>query len=204
MGQPYSITFSNNSSKKGTACLYQQDPNNLGNVLPLAWFARPAYPNMSVIFSWTIDFSFFWAQTGTLMPGVQVNPGQTIAADIQNSNSIVLSAPAPYDFRFGTPQRGQQSGTFYITGDATIPPNTASVGIGMSGAGTFAMQAQPNYTNIFTPRASYWLTFGNYQQGQALDVDSISNSVEVSFPGNVYDMRVTLEPNNMFTVSQGR
>lgn len=204
MGQTYSITFSNNSSTPGTACLYQQDPNHLGNVLPLAWFARPAYQGMSVIFSWTIDYSFFWAETGTLMPGVQVNPGQTIPADTQNSNNIVLSAPAPYDFRFGNPQRGPQPGTFYITCDATIPTNTATVGIGMSGAGTFAVQAQPNYNNVFTPHPSYWLTFGNYQQGQALDVYGMGESVEVSFPGNVYDMRVTLNPNNTFTVTQGR
>jgi len=205
MSYPYSITFINNSNQAGTACLYQQDSGHYGpGAMSLAWMARPAYPNMSVVFSWTIDYSFFWAETGALKPGVQVNPGQTIPADPRDSNSIVLTSPAPYNFRFDSPQQRSQQGTFYVTGDASIPPNTVTFGIGMSGAGTFGVQAQPNYTNVFTPHPSYWLTFGNYQQGQVLDVDSMVEAVRVEFPGNVYDMRVTLNPDNTFTVQQGR
>jgi len=205
MGYPYSITFINNSRQAGTACLYQRDFDYSGpDLMSLAWMASPAYPSMSVVFSWTIDYSFFWAETGALSPGVQVNPGQTISADPQNSNSIVLTSPAPHNFQFGDPTRGQQPGTFYVSGDASIAPNTVTMGIGMSGAGTFGVQAQPNYTNVFTPHPSYWLTFGNYQQGQALDVDSMSNAVRIEFPGNVYDMRVTFNADNSFIVDQGR
>jgi hypothetical protein len=205
MSSSYSLTFTNNSDRAGTVCLFQKDHGYEGpNAMSLAWMARAAHPGMSASFSWSIDYSFFWAETGVLRPGVQVNPGQTIPADPRDSNSIVLSAYAPHDFRFSNQQRGQQAGSFYINCDATNPNNMASVGVSMSGAGTFAVPAMPNYMNVFTPRPSYWLTFGNYRQGQVLDVDDITDAVQIDFPGNVYDMKVTLKDNGQFTVEQGR
>ena len=114
MSYPYSINFINNSMQAGTACLYQQDSGYQGyNDLSLAWMTRSANPNSSVGFSWSTDYSFYWAETGMLRPGVQVNPGQTIPADPRDSNSIILSTRPPYGFSFGKPIPGPQQGHIF-------------------------------------------------------------------------------------------
>jgi len=201
MSSAYSITFFNNTSQPGTVCLYQQNQFQPGpNIMSLAWFTWFVDPNDSVKFEFTIDYSFFWAESGTLVPGVTVIPGQTVAADLYNSNSITLSESSSGSLQFGTPQMGPQSGSLYIQCNSAVPPNLATVGIGMSGSGTFAVQAQPNYTNIFTPHPTYWLTFGNYNTGEVLDTYNMNTNTEVSFPANVYAMEATLNANYTFTV----
>ncbi|MBV5333925.1 protein rhiA, partial [bacterium] len=44
---------------------------------------------------------------------------------------------------------------------SNVVPNQTSVGVGMSGSGTFAIQAAPNMTAVFTPHPNYWVVFGN-------------------------------------------
>lgn len=204
MSSSYSITFINNSGQFGTACLFQQSPDQAGPyVVPLAWFTRSLPPSATTVFSWTIDYSFFWSKTGSLEPGKQVNPGQMVSADLQGSNSITLKSMGSNNFQF-TDQQSGQPGSLVINCDSSVPPGTVSVGIGMSDEGTFCVQAQPNMMNSFTPQPSYWLVFGEYEQGQVLDVDRMSDAVRVEFPGNVYDMRVTINADGSFTIDQGR
>jgi hypothetical protein len=205
MSSSYSITFINNSGQFGTACLFQKSPDQSGPyVVPLAWFTRSSPPNATTVFSWSIDYSFFWSKTGALRPGVKVNPRETVSADLQGSNSITFTSAGSDNFQFSDQQQGQQPGSLVINCDTTIPPNTVSVGIGMSDACTFCVQARPNMMNAFTPQPSYWLVFGQYQQGQVLDVDRMSDAVRVEFSGNVYNMSVTLNADNSFTIEQGR
>ena len=165
MGNLYTLTFVNNSSNDWTAAVYQTDPalQQTTNAMSLAWFTKAAAKTTSVDFTWTIDYSFVWSETGTLIPGVLFKASQNWAADLNSSNKVTFTQQPSGAFTFANQTMGQPTGSLLIAQDGTIPSNTASVGIGMSNAGTFAVPAQPNINLTFSPHPQYWITFGKYQ-----------------------------------------
>ena len=201
-GVEYSLTFANDSCNGADVCIYQEDPDlSNSRVMSLAWFTKFAWPTTRIKFTWTLDYSFVWDRTGTLEAGVVFNASQDWGANLSTTNQVTLT----YDenaFTFRNQTAGGRQGSLYITEDGTIPLQVGSVGIGMSGAGTFVSQAQPNWELVFTPHPTYWITFGNYTQGQVLDTLSISNAAEIQFPDNVYDMNAILNRNNTWTIEQ--
>jgi hypothetical protein len=198
----YSILFVNNSGNAGSACVYQQNPNaGDPNVMSLAWFAKYAFPTTKISFQWTVDYDFIWSQTGTLVPGIIFMASQVWPADLSTANLVTLTCVGgAYTFKNQT--AGPTPGNLYINQDETIPPKQAAVGIGMSGAGTFAVQAQPNWNLTFTPPAvpQYWITFGNFTQGEVIDTAGLTNAVQIQFPVNTYSMTATLNADNTWTV----
>ena len=197
----YSLIFVNNSSQTGSACVYQQDPDiTIPDVMSLAWFAKRAAPTTRVAFSWSIEYDFVWSQTGTLVPGVVFVASQTWPADLSNSNQVTFTNLGGA-YTFYNQMKGPRAGSLYITEDGTIPAGQASVGIGMSGFGTFAVQAQPNMNLVFTPHPEYWISFGNYVQGQVVDISSMNNPAQIQFPPNVYSMTAILNPDNTWTIT---
>jgi len=200
-GVTYSLIFQNQSTNQGSGCVYQEDPNlALPNVLSLAWFSKVAAPNTNITFQWTIDYSFVWAETGLLIPGVMFMAGQTVPADLSTTNSITLSYIGSA-YQFANQTAGANAGSLYIREDNTVPLKMASVGIGMSGSGTFAVQAQPNYNLIFTPHPKYYITFGNFAKGQVMDTTSVTNKAEIAFPPGVTSMTAILGADNSWKVS---
>ncbi len=199
----YSLTFINNSNLEGDACVYQQDPDlGVENVQTLAWFTKSAAPTTQLIFDWSIDYSFVWSQTGNLVPGVVFTASQTWAADLSSTNQVTFTDENGA-FTFENQTQGAEEGSLYISEDGTIPVGEASVGIGMSGFGTFAVDAEPNYNLVFTPHPEYWITFGTYTQGEVMNISESTNSAQISFPDNVYAMTATLNADNTWTITQG-
>lgn len=198
----YTINFFNNSSLEGSFCVFQQTPEDIGpNVFALAWFAKLTNPGTRLSFSWDLDYCFIWDETGVLVPGITFEASQVLAGGLTENNMVTLTkGDGAYEFVHQT--TGGQPGSLAVNNDATIPVGEASVGIGMSGSGTFAVQAQPNITYVFTPHPQYWVAFGNFQQGQALDSSEINNPVQLMFPPNTYDLDVTLNADNSWTVTQ--
>ncbi len=201
MGQQYAINFANNSINGWSACVFQQD-ENIGQtgVMSLAWFAKKCNPATKCNFNWTIDYSFVWAETGVLVPGVNFSASQTVAAGLTSNNLITFDNNGA--FLFEGQGTATPAGSLYIDQTPNIPLYTASVGIGMSGSGTFAVQAQPNINATFTPHPKYWMAFGQFTPGDVLDIQQMSNIVEIDFPANVYTMYVTFNADNSWTVSQ--
>lgn len=199
-GVEYSLVFRNNSSNPGNACVFQEDPEiGVENVLSLAWFSKFANPTTQVIFKWQINYDFVWAETGQLVPGVLFIASQTWRGDLSTQNKVTLTHDISYTFenlRAGTPQ-----GSMYIVEDSTVPLKQASVGIGMSGFGTFVVQAQSNMNLTFTPHPSYWIAFGNYTQGQVLNITTINNPAQIEFPPGVTSMTAVLNLDNSWTVT---
>ncbi len=201
-GTKYTLNFVNNSSLTGDACVYQQDPDiNDPNVMSLAWFCKPATPTTTVRFEWTIDYSFVWSETGKLQPGVMFTASQDWPADLTSSNQVQFTKVGGA-YTFQNQQQGPQPGTLYVNQDGTITPNQASVGIGMSGSGTFAVQSQPNITAMFTPHPQYWITFGDFSQGEVLDITQITSDANIDFGVNNYSMTAILNADNTWTVEQ--
>jgi rhizosphere induced protein len=199
MSVKYSLTFNNRSRNTGNACVYQTAPNNeLSQVMSLAWFSKRAHPTTSIRFDWTIDYSFMWDVTSVLVPGVRFDASQNWPADLSTTNQVTFTLEdGAYTFK---DQGKGTAGSLIIIQDGTLPHKHASVGIGMSGAGAFVVQAQPNLTEVFTPHPKYWITFGNYEAGQVMDTQSLTLAQELDFPENVYAMTVTLNDDNTWTV----
>jgi hypothetical protein len=209
-GTQYTLRVNNNSTNMVDMCTFQKDPNiGVPNVMSLAWFAKTAWPSTNLAFRWTIDYSFSWSETGELKPGVYFDASQTwpadpsvdgVSTDRSGGNQIGFSHESNA-YRFtSTPTPGAQTGSLYIKQDAKIPLKQASVGIGMAGSGTFAVQSQPNLNLTFTPHPKYFLAAGTFTQGEVLDVGSITNPVEIRFPANVFSMTATLNEDNTWTV----
>jgi len=198
----YSVKVTNNSSSTWDVFMYQQQPGPPSpGVFSLAWFSMPMSPTTTATFSWDITYDFVWSQTGTLVPGVTFIAGQTWQADPVSANYVQLIEPQENLFTFNNENATGPQGSLSIWQDGKVAANAASVGIGMSGFGTFAVQAQPNTTAVFTPEPSYWIAFGSQmQQGCVLET-VVGNSSQVTFGQNVYQMNAVLGGNNLWTIS---
>lgn len=201
----YQLYFVNNSTISGSACVYQQDPNiGMPNVMSLAWFAKAANPNTSLLFQWNIDYNFVWSETGVLTPGVIFMAAEKVGANLKDQNLIEFTKENDAFTFKKPPKKGTTSGTLFIDQDDTIPSKMASVGVGMSGKGTFVVESQPSVLAKFTPHPQYWITFGTYQLGQVMDVETIvDKSAQIEFPPAVSTMTATLNKDNTWTVTPG-
>jgi hypothetical protein len=202
----YSLTVTNNSTQFQDLCIYQKAVDlGVPNALSLAWLTAPAWPNTTVQFTWSLDYSFVWSQTGVLKPGVTFDAQQIAPADPDNlnANQILFDyRNGAFTFTPGSASGTAQLGSLYVRELSTIPTAAATVGIGMSNAGVFAVQAEPNMNLVFTPHPSYWVSAGTFQQGQVLDIEQITNEQEVDYNGT-FNMTAVLDATNLWTVKSG-
>ncbi|WP_165218821.1 hypothetical protein [Affinirhizobium pseudoryzae] len=199
----YSLTCVNESQLSGSFAVFQKPlPSTMpGNVFSLAWFARPTAPNTRVTFTWGLDYSFTWSETGILKPGINFAASQVIPADPNALNQIELKKDDYGATTFSGLSAGGSLGSLTIKQLSNVKPNETSVGIGMAGSGTFAVQAQPNMTAVFTPHPNYWVIFGNFETGDVMDVEDVTNAVEVTYGGARTSRNAVLNLDNMITVS---
>ncbi|NOK31951.1 protein rhiA [Corallococcus exercitus] len=210
-GQKYSIKFINNSNNDWTFCCFQKDPTITDpTIMSLAWYTKKVVSGESVTFTWYITYNFLWASTGILQPGITFDASQVVGADLTNDNLITLTSPASEEYKFISESNAGTSGSLSIYCDNTIPDpkvvtnGAPSVGIGMSGQGTFALQAQPNTTTTFTPNPTYYITFANeLSLGQVMSAEQTTSAQQVSFPGAVNLCTATLDHTNAWSLSYG-
>ncbi|GAA4455162.1 hypothetical protein [Phytohabitans houttuyneae] len=195
----YQLTVMNNSSEPWDIFMFQKNPaGQLTNphLRSLAWFRKYTAPNSVATFTWSLDYSFSWSQTGALIPGVVYSAGQTFPADPFKSgyatagqagswtNFIYHADNDYYEFvkgPGGVPAHA--SGTLYINVDKSVPNQLAAVGIGMSGAPAFALPALTNILHEFTPQPVYYVAAGTQmKQGQVL-IEEVSNAAELDYDG---------------------
>lgn len=200
-GNPYSLTLINSSAMSWTFYVYQQIPNQLSaNVFSLAWFCSPftIMPGNQITFQWTIDYTFVWGATGMLIPGVTFYASGQRAANLVSANTTTFSnSPGP---NLSAPVAGQPQGSLVISDAANVPNNVYSVGIGMGSAGTFVTNAGANLTHIFTPTPTYWIAAGtNVQIGTVLNIATITQNAQVTFPPNIFALTYTLGLDNTWS-----
>lgn len=199
----YSLTCVNNSNLTGSFAVFQKPlPLTMpGNVFSLAWFARPTHPGTSVTFNWSVDYSFVWSETGVLKPGINFNASQVIPADPDRLNQVQLTVDSYNASYFTTPNSTGTPGCLTIQQLSSVVPNRTSVGVGMSGAGTFAVQAAPNMTAVFTPHPNYWVLFGNYETGDVMDIEDVTGAQEVTYGGSLTSRTASLGLDNLINIS---
>jgi hypothetical protein len=197
----YSLTFSNASGKPGSACVYQTDAyNNDPGRMSLAWLCEFSYPLTIVHFRWETNYSFVWGTTGQLRPGMIFGASQTWDADLSTGNQVSFGYRSD-SYEFYDQTAGAPYGSLSIKQDGNIWSKDAAVGIGMSGSGAFVQQAESDTLLTFNPQPRYWIAFGDYTKGKVLDVEQISNPVEIYFPSGITSMRAVLNQDNTWTVS---
>ncbi|HWI61334.1 MAG TPA: protein rhiA [Symbiobacteriaceae bacterium] len=197
----YVLIVKNNSNLEGDICVYQASPDMQNpSVMSLAWFAQHVHPTTITTFEWTLDYCFFWEETGSLASGINCTAKQIWPADLAEKNAVTLTHTNGA-FTFTNLGAAEQKNALQIQQDATVPLHAATVGIGMAGAGTFGIQTAPNIEAMFTPHPAYWVTLGQFVQGQVLNVTEITNKVQIEFPPNVFVMEATLQPDNTWTVT---
>ncbi|MCT4584458.1 MAG: protein rhiA [Peptostreptococcaceae bacterium] len=194
----YTVKIKNNGSFKGDIAVYQRQPDleKMG-AMSLAWFTKGSNPNTEVEFGWGIDYSFVWSEVGKLKPGVIFKASQTVDAGLKVNNKVKLDKN-DYGYLFENLTTDPvHAGTLLIEESGLVPGGEASVGIGMSGFGTFVWQAEPNVDLAIQPKPEYWVTYGTYRQGEILDVQQMVNkSLKLDFPINKYNAVVTLNSDN--------
>ena len=199
----YSLEVQNNSSGYTNFCMYQSPPDtNLGvQVETLAWFVEPAYPTTTTTFAWDVDYSFCWSEAGPLSAGVTFSASQVWAADPMNpvQQAVQLHrTDRAYTFQRLAADIRRHPGNLYIEQGGDVPLREASVGIGMSGSGTHAVEAQPNLHLIFTPHPRYWLVAGNFEHGEVLDMAEVSNAIEIDYYGAQTSKKLSYSMSNLF------
>jgi hypothetical protein len=187
----------------GSFAVFQKPPPMTvpGNVFSLAWFARPAAASSQVTFTWGLDYSFVWSETGVLQPGIKFSATQNLSADPNGQNIVQLTLDNYGATTFANPAGTGALGSLTVQQLPNVVPNRTSVGVGMSGSGTFAVQAAPNMTAVFTPHPNYWVIFGNYTMGEVMDIEDVSSAVEVTYGGALTSRTASLSLGNVITVS---
>ncbi|QZY54863.1 protein rhiA [Crassaminicella profunda] len=196
--ETYRLKVKNEGTFKGNLAIFQRqaDLEEMG-AMPLAWFTKGSNPNTMVEFCWNVDYCFVWSEEGILKPGVVFRASQTIDGGIWVNNKVVLDKNI-YGYVFSEQTTATaQAGSLIIEENNSIPGGEASVGIGMSGFGTFVWQTEPNANLTIQPKPQYWIAYGTFKQGEVLDIQQLMNtSLELNYPTNKYNATVTLNSDN--------
>lgn len=203
MAKTYSVTVNNRASHSAYFMVFQNDPTSWApNALSLAWFAKYSNPSPTarIKFQWTVDTGFSWAETGELKPGIQFAASETYDPT-GGLNKITLDYNKAY--QFVDPSQGADPARFYLGESGNIPlKSLASVGVTMSGSTVFAVQARPNQNLTFSPHPKYFIAYGDYQEGDVIDVSSVNNPLELPYPTGVYALTTTLNVNGTWDSPQ--
>ncbi len=201
-GTQYALTLINKSSQPWAFYLYQKLPGQTIDVFSLAWLcsSHEIKVGQQVRFQWDISYHFSWARTGQLMPGLLYQTSGSKKCDPNGANSTdfdVTSSPG-----LSTPVQGAPAGSLSVRDGVSVQPNMFSVGIGMSGSETFAVQAGRGLTHNFSAAPSYWIAAGtNIQRGTTLNNITGGMDREAKFPPGTYDLTGTLDQNYTWTIT---
>jgi len=201
MSTKYTLTVQNDSTQSGDFCIFQQAPDtNVANITTLAWLSKAANPTTNLVFQWDLQYNFIWSNSTNLKPGDTVVTSQSWDCDVNTSNRIVFDF-VNNAYNFSNQTQGDYAGNLYIDEGQSVRPNQASVGIGMSGSGTFLVPSQPNMQVMFTPKPTYWLVFGTFKQGDVVDIGQVTkNAKKIVFNG-VTDLAVTFKSTNTWLMT---
>jgi rhizosphere induced protein len=201
----YSLKCINSSTQNWTFYIYQRMAEQSNNgIYSLVWMISPykVGPSAFITFVWSLDYSFFWFDTGSLQQGIVPLMGGSISATLNSNNSttfnITNNTPG-----FSIPTAGSPSNQFLIMGGNSIPNSTFSTGIGISNSATFLMQTYVNTPQTFNANQSIYVaaTTTQIQVTETLNQNTINNTTMVTFPINTYNLTATLGEDNLWTIS---
>ncbi len=210
----HTVTVENKSQQTGGFVIYQTSPDQETNpkLYSLAWMAQTMHPNQKKIFKWNDNYSFMWAETGMLKVGsnlADASAHEIKAIDPKDlTKNIVTLTKKNNLFAFKNSTTAGVKGKFTIVTDNKIPNNVASIGLAVQGKPVVAINALINTENKFTPTTTYWIIFGDFKEGEVLDLSTITKSTiefskptKIIFPINVTEINITFKADNTFEIT---
>jgi hypothetical protein len=201
----FELAFANHSRVSRTACVFQTDSCvSMEDVRPLAWLVQGAAPTTEITFTWTLEYAFSCAHTGSLStPGATFLPMQIWPANLTTTNEVTLLRWRETHMMLSQ-RRGPIPGALSIFVDRSVPPDEASVGIAVSRLPAYAIQAFPNTTITLVPRTPVFrIATGDFIAGQVLDECVLASSIVVPFAPDRESMRATLEKDGSWSIEHG-
>lgn len=183
MGTVFDLTIHNDSNLSGNFCIYQRDPvQDAGpDFYSLAWFSKSAHPATELAFQWDVEYSLLWDESGILTPGAVAQFGREKDLDLSVPAKTASAISAKGGGGLVQTNCEVPAGKIGILTDNSIPERGVPVGIGVSGRPAFAMNALPNDAFTFQPHPHYWVAFGDFREGEVMDVDLIQQGCELVF-----------------------
>lgn len=197
MATNYSLKVKHDGTDYGDFCIYQTNDGQSEDIRSLVWFKKSAFPDTLLKFDWEIDYSFVWSEKGILTPGVVFEASQNLPTNPSDigKNAVGFTKDRGA-YVFTPPTSTVSQGKMGIDCDATIPANSASIGIGMSGKAAYACVASPNLKYTFMPHPRYWIAFGKFEAGEVIDLNMMTKKHEIVFGLNEYEKILQLKQDN--------
>lgn len=197
----YSVRVKNEGSGAWKFVVYQKPPTEDAEIL--AWLVSSFRigEGSEVTFSWNPDYQFVWTSTVVFKPGINIRSAGYMECNSDGNNltnfTVMDDTPA-----FSEATAGAEKGTLKIIDGEDVPPNTFSVGVAMSKKGIYVENAGPNLTHSFTPTPSYWvIPTDEVNEGDVLDIKTATQTAELNYPPNVYNLTATLKSDNTWKIS---
>ncbi len=197
MATLYELDVDHQGTSCGDFCIYQTYEDQDEDIRSLVWFSKKAHPGTKLKFRWGIDYSFAWCEEGSLEPGVVFHASEVRKADPSDTtqNSIAFKREGGA-YHFVKSDHKTTQGKLGIRCDSSIPAGKASIGIAMSGNPAFARSADPNLQYTFGLHPKYWIAFGDFEEGEVIDLNRMTQRFEIDFPINQYQRSIRLTANN--------
>lgn len=195
MATNYSLTVKNEGTETGDFCIYQTDDNQTENIRSLVWFSKRAHPHTELKFEWNIDYGFSWSETGTLVPGMVFEAQEVKPIDLAIPAETASALSADGDrLCYKQTEKTVSAGEIGLLTDETVPEKSYSIGVLMSGAPVFAVEATPNYNFSFKPDPQYHIALGQFDVGEVLDMDKLAGAISLDLSEQTPNCTVTLRP----------
>ena len=193
----YTLRFVNASSIHGTVCIFQTlHGTQLQKFYSIAWLTKEVESTTEVQFGWPLEYGFVSAPDTQLEPGSVVSncsflpakPGSAVTYSCEETTGEFRH------LRDGSPCN------LTLYQEASVPPMTRAVGIGMAQSPTILTPALPNFiATLFLP-CDYWIVFGRFKEGEVLDVADLSNRAALNFAKGGGSLEAKLNPDFTWTI----
>jgi hypothetical protein len=204
----YSLTVANQSELPSpTFALFAVLPNAAkAEVLHLAWLTRQVNANNQCTFGWDMDWAFTWSAQGTRRSSAGSytwQGGGSLEANPETPDKCQAVFSYNGDFQLEHGVRAPVGDTLWLHDDGTVPrPSVqlSSVGISLNGSPVCAVEAGPSLDQTFTVHPTYYIDAGTYQQGQMIDVSTVTTFQEIRFENGATAQTVKLSSDNGWSV----
>ena len=198
----YTVQVVNNSKTAWKFFVYRSPIEDL-TPLTLAWLATPSQiPNGGTTeFYWQTKYEFVWS-AGDVQPEKIVKVLGQIDCDPNSANSTKFTAGPDPGFSDPVYRDTKIKGALYIDCCPMIIPGMFGVGYGMSGSASAVANVGPNWILRFDSIAPYNIAaIDEVEQGEVMDVKTITLSAEIQFPDDVYNMTATLKADDTWSIT---
>lgn len=171
--------------------------------LNLAWLTQQIDATNNYTFTWDLTWGFLWSAQGT-DPDHQWSGTGHLPADPLSPTECAASFTYNGDFELLPAQGTPNGSTLWITDSPTVPipsVKASSVAVTLGGKPACVTNAGPNLHQTFTLHPTYYISAGDYVQGQMVDGDSVTSYQELTYAAGTTSLTATLGPDNTWSVA---